>query len=252
MDVRACLFGDPRIVVGEHCVDGLSSSGLAIFAMLVTRPHEAISGDEIAFSLWRDRPESKPHAALRRELYELERAFPASGKPWLHYSADGAKWARPESIWVDVNEFRRLCKQRETFALAARLYTADLLPSVDNAWVSGERASLRRQACPLLEELVRSHFDAGDALGALRWVRRLLANDPWNEAGARVLMATLCRLGDRAGALAAYRRFRNNLFEEFGVEPTPETQVLHAAIVHGDAPTKDDAQLFALASLALA
>ena len=48
------------------------------------------------------------------------------------------------------------------------------------------------------------------------------------------------QLGDRSGALAAYRTFARRLADELDAEPTPETQAAFDAIARDNAPLDDD------------
>jgi DNA-binding SARP family transcriptional activator len=250
MNVRAHLFGQFKIEVGNSRIDQcLSQNGLLVFTMLATRPHQTLRRSEVAFTLWPDHTESEALAALRRQIYKLQRALPPAPEPWIRCSSKTIEWGRPEHTWVDVNEFQRLRNDPATAHLAAALYTGDLLPFADHEWIATQREALKHQACTLLEELVRRYFTSGDARSTLTWVEQLLAQDPWREAAMRVLMATRCRLGDRAGALAAYRRFCDRLTQEFGAEPMPETRVLYTAIARGEADAaKDQSRLSALIS----
>jgi DNA-binding SARP family transcriptional activator len=237
--VRVRLFGHSRIDVRDECIETrLSEQSLLLFAMLVTRPHEALGREEVAFTLWPDHTESDAKAALRRHVYKLQHAFPASGEPWVCCSAKSIAWSHPEQTWVDVNEFRRFSADPTTLAKAASLYGGDFLPFADHEWAANLRERLRREACATLEALVRRETRSADPYATLPYVEQLLAHDPFREDVVRTLMALRWRLGDRAGALSAYRRFGQRLADEFGVDPMPETASLYRAIVCGDlAPT---------------
>ena len=57
----------------------------------------------------------------------------------------------------------------------------------------------------------------------------------------RQLLTLRYRAGDRAGALAYYRRFCERLRAEFDVEPMPETVACCQAIVRGTACRREPA-----------
>ena len=65
-------------------------------------------------------------------------------------------------------------------------------------------------------------------------LRQLLADNPTRERFAGQLMLALYRCGRQTEALEEYRRARERLVEEIGVEPAPELRRLHEAILRQD------------------
>ena len=63
---------------------------------------------------------------------------------------------------------------------------------------------------------------------------RALDRDPYDEAALRVVMAAHVAAGRPASALAEYATMRERLAEDLGVNPSPETAALHAAVLAGD------------------
>jgi DNA-binding SARP family transcriptional activator/tetratricopeptide (TPR) repeat protein len=70
---------------------------------------------------------------------------------------------------------------------------------------------------------------------------RLIATHPLREPIWAQLMTALHRLGRRGEALDAYRRARDTLVAELGLEPGPRLQQLQAGILGGHPPTPVDA-----------
>jgi len=68
---------------------------------------------------------------------------------------------------------------------------------------------------------------------ALRYVERLVADEPTFEPAYRSLMRLHRRRGDRAAALSAYERCRAALAEEPDTVPSTETRELHSRILRG-------------------
>ena len=236
---RVCvrLLGPPRVRCGETQLESrVSAQTLLVFALLVTRVGETLQRDEVAFTLWPDIAESDARAALRRNLYKLQQALPASSVPWLECDARMVAWAPRAETWVDVAEFERLSESPETLESAARLYRGDFAPHIDHEWATEIREKLRRRACRVFEEAVRQRRAAGDIPGALHYVEQLLAHDPWREDALRTFMLLRYSQGDRAGALFHYREFRERLRLEFDVEPMPDTMSCFDTIARGLVP----------------
>ncbi|HUR00898.1 MAG TPA: BTAD domain-containing putative transcriptional regulator, partial [Gemmatimonadaceae bacterium] len=119
------------------------------------------------------------------------------------------------------------------FLEALDRYQGELLPGIYIAdapafekWLEGERSRMRsmarRAAIQLSEELEKR----GDLINAIEAARRASEFDAADEAAARRWIALLDKSGDRAQAFAVYERFRNHVFEAFGVRPSAETVAL--------------------------
>jgi DNA-binding SARP family transcriptional activator len=235
MQVR--LFGRPRINPnGEHIETRLSAQGLLVFAMLVTHPDETLDREEVAYTLWPDATESEARAALRRQVYKLQRALPSEGEPWIAGTVRTIRWDSSGRCRTDVTEFERYSASLDTIDAAVALYTGDFAPSLEHEWAAALRERLRKTASRCLEQLIVRSDRAGDRPTALSCVEKPLALDPWREDAIRRLMLLRCNNGDRAGALSCYRRFTELMREELGVEPMLETLQLNTAIRRGEVP----------------
>jgi DNA-binding SARP family transcriptional activator len=204
-------------------VPRIPAQAFLLLAMLAVRRNEVLSREEVAFTLWPDLGESDARAALRRHLYNLQQAFPPSVHPLIVCAAKTVAWGPAEQTRVDVSDFERLSESEETFKHAIRLYTGDFAPYVDHEWATKIRERLRRRACRMLEQLIGRCYSGGDLEDALYYAEQLLAHDPWREDTLRQFMLLRYGLGDRAGALAYYRDFRERLRSEFDVDPMPQT-----------------------------
>src|SRR5207237_530988 len=104
----------------------------------------------------------------------------------------------------------------------------ELLPALDDDWVLRARAELDDRRAQVLTTLAERAEADGDAVGAVRWSRRLAALRPWDESAHRALVERLLRSGERAGAVVAAKEFSERLREEVGVRPSPATRAVHA------------------------
>jgi len=229
------LLGHPRTDCGGARLESRASpQTMLLFAMLIMRKGEPVSRDELAFRLSPDLTESDARAALRRYLYKLQQALSVAGSTsWIVSDARSISWRSSDATWVDVHEFDRLSEAPETLEAAAKLYVGDFIPYLDHEWAASVRERLRRRACRVLEQLISLRLAAGDVTAARDYVEQLLERDSWREDAVRRLMILRLRTGDRAGALAYYRAFRERLRLEFDVEPMPETVRCYECIVRG-------------------
>jgi TolB-like protein/DNA-binding SARP family transcriptional activator/Tfp pilus assembly protein PilF len=97
-------------------------------------------------------------------------------------------------------------------------------------WLEGERARLQQTASRSAQALVAQSEAAGDLHAALEWARRAAQLAPHEEGPLRQLVMLLDRLGDRAGAVAAYETFAKQLGADLEAEPAAETKALLAAV----------------------
>ncbi|MDH3681375.1 MAG: winged helix-turn-helix domain-containing protein, partial [Acidimicrobiia bacterium] len=73
-----------------------------------------------------------------------------------------------------------------------------------------------------------------DAVSVIGTMTELTAKYPFREGLWALLMTALYRVGRQADALTAYRRAREHLVEELGVEPGPRLRELEASILGHD------------------
>jgi len=108
-------------------------------------------------------------------------------------------------------------------------------------WLDGERQRLaaiaRRSGLAHAGGLEQRN----DFAGAAEVLERLSAIDPTDEVVGRRLIDALDRSGDGSRALAVYERLRTRLAEEFGAEPSRETNERVAAIRSSRAQPRTDA-----------
>ncbi len=244
--LRINLFGSAAVACGSIRVEHrFPASTLLLLALLVLRPGVVSRRDEVAFTLWPDRSEREARANLRRHLYTLQNELPASAAAFLTTTSKTVAW-EPRDAWIDALEFERLRSTSTGVEAAVYLYDGDFLPHVDHEWARARREAFRQAYCAALERAIACRSEVDDVVGALRYVEALLAVDAWREDALRRLMVLRTRIGDRAGALAAYDGFRRRIRSELGADPMAETIAWRDAIAVGTLPVEriDRAEAF--------
>lgn len=147
--------------------------------------------------------------------------------------------------WLDVDAVaqfgeeaaRRLATGRPALARAAAaaalaLVRGSLLEDEPDAlWAEPERAGAARLVSRVRHTAAEAALATGAWADAAELGRGALDEDPYDEVALRVTMAALASSGRSASALAAYAEFRGRLCEDLGVDPGPETEKLHTAIL---------------------
>ena len=210
-----------------------------ILCRLLLAPGRSLAVEQLIDGLWGEQLPRRPAKALNTELWRLGRWLQDAGAApagLLRRNGDCVELVGEALPWVDVLAFDDLTAAlaagaggRESIALAGRaaaLYRGDLLEGVYDDWVMGPREERRRALLDCLGGLAEAARVRDDWLAAASTARRVLAVDPLHEPAQQVLIRSYQALGDRAGALSQYRRFRHRLEQELGVEPSAQTRHL--------------------------
>jgi TolB-like protein/Flp pilus assembly protein TadD len=152
-------------------------------------------------------------------------------------TGDGDLRTNPLALACDATAFERACAENR-HADALELYCGDFLaglfipdasPEFDE-WLERRRGALRRKAIASATALITISRAADQPAFAVQWTRRAIALSPDDEELQRTLYELLSKLGDRAGAVRAYKEFADLLARQLGVAPSATTQALITAI----------------------
>jgi DNA-binding SARP family transcriptional activator len=112
----------------------------------------------------------------------------------------------------------------------AHTYTGDLLAGADWAWAETPREDLRQRVLDVQVWLGDIRWASGDARGSWQALQRAVEVDPYAEQIYRRIMRLQSKLGRPDDATATYRRLQARLVE-IDLEPTPESEELHADLM---------------------
>lgn len=223
MTLRIRLLGDIAIEDdGRQVTIPVSSKATAVLVWLALNPGEHSRG-RIAPIFWPDVLDESARASLRTAIWTLRRALGdasaalVSGRETLGF-AEGA-------TDVDTLELARLIASGRLLE-AAEIAHADLAPGVDEEWLEERREAHRAVLDDLYEHLAAAAEGDGDLGAAVIWSRRRVWLDPLAEDSQRTLLRRLAAVGDRAGVLHSFERFRTRLRVELGLVPSAETAAI--------------------------
>ncbi len=207
---------------------------VALLAYLaIARPRGFHRRDSLLALLWPEQDEQHARWALNQALRHLRNAL---GREVITSRGDAEVGVDPRLLSSDAVEFESAIKQSDS-ARALELYRGDLLDGFHvsgcrefEGWLEEERVWLRGQAARAAWTLAERHLAEDEPLAAGHWARRGFAFSPRDEGEARRLFELLDRIGDRAGAVEVYEEFATRLWEDYQVEPAPETRALIDAV----------------------
>jgi DNA-binding SARP family transcriptional activator len=152
----------------------------------------------------------------------------------------------PEVGTVDMKPFVRalqgdLAVQSVTeLEAAVSLYRGDFLAGMElpdapefEFWLLGERARLRHLYERGLQHLVMRLVEDNAFEAATEWAKRLVQTNPLLEDAHNQLIWLYAHAGQQRIALEHLEKSRLFLHRQLRVEPTPELQTLHKALLSG-------------------
>ena len=177
---------------------------------------------------------------LQAKVSQLRRSL---AEPGVVRALDGAYLLDLEPDAVDAERAVRLADAAERAQLAgdaavaldraregAALFRGDLLP-LAGAWAAAHRTRLNETRWSLIETMVAARVDLGAGAELVAELEGLIAQQPLREGLWRALITVLYRSGRQSDALAAYRRIRERLAGELGLEPGPQLQQLELDVL---------------------
>jgi len=194
MAVQLLLLGLPRLFVdGRTVAISWPRRTLSLLTLLVTS-RGAVPRDTAAFALWPDEDEEAARANVRRNLNALRGALPEAVGAWIVSDGGSIEFRHADT---DVAGFEAAASRPDALGAAAELYGGDFALPLDDPWVLTERERLRARFHSVLTELVGQEFSARRFENALKYARRIFADEPFREDIARRVISIRYAMGDR-------------------------------------------------------
>lgn len=236
MEIR--LLGPVEVRSGGRVLAITAARQRAVLAGLACRAGTTVPTEQIVADLWGDAPPDTALPTLRNYVRRLRQILPDGV---LATTAGGYELA-VDPADVDVLRFEQLIDRAratgssELYDGALRLWRGAPLSDLGDL-------PLRRALAPrweeaylsAVEESVDLRLARGDHAGLVARLADLTGRHPLRERLCRQLMVVLYRTGRAADALAHYRRVRQRMVTELGMEPGQELRSCHEAILRDDA-----------------
>jgi DNA-binding SARP family transcriptional activator len=235
--LRVHALGGLTVLAGGGRPLPIAGSCRPVLGYLLTHRRRRVPRTELAETLWATRPGQPARRCLSTALWRLNRSTRAD-VPLLNFdgvdavSFNASTWVDAAALELRLATLLRLPPQTLTRAQlghlerGVRLYRGDYLIGMDHEWALIERQRLRSLYCDGLYHLILVYAAAARWSDVLNWGQRLSREEPLREDVHRVLMIAYANGGNRAGALAQYRRCEEALAADLGLAPMAETQEL--------------------------
>jgi predicted ATPase/DNA-binding SARP family transcriptional activator len=240
-EVEFRVLGPLEVRVGGRQVAVPGARQRALLCALLQRPGEVVPLDRLIDDVFGETPPAEARNALQTYVTRLRQALgPAADvivtrPPGYLLDISGAA--------VDAARFADLvAKARAAETAAAALALLDQALALWRGPAFAEFAdTFARGEAVRLEELrlaaredraaLLLHLDrVAEATAALD---ALVAEQPWRERAVELLITSLARSGRTVEALAAYRRYRDRLRDDLGLDPSPALRQLEQQVLRG-------------------
>jgi DNA-binding SARP family transcriptional activator/tetratricopeptide (TPR) repeat protein len=238
------VLGPLEVVRDEEPVFiGTARKQRLLLAALLSRADRPVSMDWLIGALWGDDPPASPRRNVQQYVHRLRHALGAACLP-----AHAGRYMIVTGDDLDAARFRTLVAEGRSALEGDDAETAtDRLHAALGLWrgpAYGEFVDcepIAEEAARLAQLRVAAHeawAQAALAVGKHAEVAADLADPvrdhPYRESLIGCFMLALFRAGRQSEALEVFRQARTRLVDQLGVEPGPELQRLHQAILRGD------------------
>jgi DNA-binding SARP family transcriptional activator len=244
------ILGPVEVWSNDRRVPVTAAKQRTLLAALLLRAGRVMAADELIDRLW----DQNPPATARKTLHNYVRRLRVTLAPSGHVTSSPLLLTQPPGYLLrlgdaelDLHRFERLLKEAhhaaadgdaedaaERLRQALELWRGPALADVASETLHAEATWLDERRLLALEERIEVELGLGRHAELVAELQAMVALHPLRERFRGLLMLALCRTGQQAAALAAYRDARRVLVEELGVEPSVELQRLEHAILVGD------------------
>ena len=252
---RSAEFGilGPLEVSRSGCVVPLGGPRQrAVLALLVLEANRVVSMDRLAEDIWDGHPPDGWATTLQTYIFHLRRGLDpdrARGTAGDILVTRGRGYLlRVSREQLDATLFQdgfaagraaldagRYAEAAETLRKALELWRGQVLADLaDYAFTRSEAARLEELRLAALEARIDADLALGRHAMLTAELEHLVTDHPLRERLHGQYMQALYRCGRQAEALAAYRRVRDLLAAELGIDPGEPLQRLHAAVLAHD------------------
>lgn len=222
-NLRLKTLGGVQVLINEQ--DITTELPIKIVALLVylARQNQSKPREHLAELLWPDRTAKQAYGSLRTAI--------SKARPFLGDALNVAHQSIGVDAWLDANQFEALLPT--TIGDALKLYHGEFMASFFTNDAREFEDWQIREAESLHEKFIQAviqHIPTIPPQEAILIARHALGLSPLREDLHRILIQLYHTSGDRAAALKQYQTCCSLMWEEFGLDPDPETKALAAQL----------------------
>lgn len=237
MIVRA--LGQVQVIINNHTLtnsDWVWQVSRDLFFFLLSQPG-SVSKETVGDIFW---PDCSPLELKQRFKNSIYRLRHAAGKNVIFFEDEYYRFNRTIDFEYDAESFEKEItlanqaqdpeEQANRLQAAVLLYQGPFLPDINETWVLPERTRLQQLCNSALLKLSNYFLEQHKYEQALSYSQRLIQEDHSEEA-YRLSMQIFSAMGNRTGIARLYEQCRQVMEEEFGTEPSLQTQQLFQSLI---------------------
>jgi DNA-binding SARP family transcriptional activator len=237
------VLGPVEAVVEGRLVPLPAAKPRALLALLLLSRNRVVSTADLIDELWGERPPETAAKALQGYVSQLRKALGAERlltKPRGYCLSVGDDELDLDRFEQFVNEGRERLAGGDAEAAAAlleqalELWRGRPLAEFTEPFARDAGARLEESRLGALEDRIDADLARGQHARLAPELEQLVKAEPYRERLRAQLMLALYRSGRQADALDVYRRTRETLIDELGIEPGAALQELERAILRHD------------------
>jgi YVTN family beta-propeller protein len=216
----------------------------AVLVLLLLNANRVVASERMIELLWGERPPATAATALHGHISSLRKVL---GPDVIATRPPG--YVLETGIGeLDLERFERLRAEgrdalergdpggaAERLRAALELWRGEALSDIGfEPFVQAEAARLEGLRLDAVQDRIEADLTTGHGTELVGELERLVAAEPLRERFRAQLMLALYRSGRQAEALDAYRRARQTLVSQLGIEPGPELRDLERRILAHD------------------
>jgi predicted ATPase/DNA-binding SARP family transcriptional activator len=239
------VLGPLEVEVGTQRITLPGTRPRALLVALLLHPNAAVPASRLVEAVWGDDvPDNATNALhqavrrLRSHLGPQAAAIRTRAEGYL-LEVDGDA-IDAERFEADYRRARRLAMSDATAAVAVlgqalALWRGPAYAEFADGFARAPAIRLEELRIAALEDRAELMVTSGAVSDAVAGARELVAAEPLRDRPVEVLMRALDADGRPAEALEAYRRHRELLADELGLDPSAELRRLETAVLRGEA-----------------
>ncbi|MET9963666.1 AfsR/SARP family transcriptional regulator [Streptomyces sp. NPDC006326] len=253
--MRIQVLGPLSAEVNGESIVPTAGKPRQVLSLLALYPGRVMPVPTLMEEIWGTQPPNSALTTLQTYILQLRRRLgtamgpgaPGGAKEVLATRHGGYLLQIPEDS-VDVHDYDRLVREGQSaFDAGESQVAADRFRAALDLWrgpalvdvrvgpiLDIETMRLEESRLVTVERRIDADLRLGRHSGLIAELAELTARHPQHEGLHSQAMVALYRSGRQASALEVYRRLRVRLIEDLGVEPSPQLQRLHQAMLAVD------------------
>ncbi|MFN8234167.1 MAG: BTAD domain-containing putative transcriptional regulator [Actinomycetota bacterium] len=237
------VLGPLEVVEADQALPLGGPKQRAVVAHLILRSGHAVPAEQLIDELWGEEPPETARNTLQTYVYRLRKVL---GEERVE-SRGGAYVLNVEPAEIDAVRFEELVRSGRARVAEDPAGALERLDEALGLWrgpafadfpdepsLRGEVARLEELRLAATEHRIAAQLALGRHTTVVGTLESLTDRYPLRERLWASLMLALYRSGRQAEALDAYRRAREVLADELGIDPSPELQELHERMLRQD------------------